>query len=291
MADQSPQHMSPFDAIRHIDDEHGEYWSARELSKHLGYTRFDNFTKVLIKAEEACQTSGQAVLDHMLHVKHMIVTGKGAKRPADDVLLSRYGAYLVVQNADPTRKPVVGLGQTYFAVQTLQQELADELSSLPQDELRLLRRSQMNIYNTQLAEAARDAGVIQPRDFALFQDHGYRGLYGGLHENDIHSRKHLSSRQKISDYMGSEETGANIFRATQTEAKLRRDQVDTKEQANTTHFDVGREVREAIRRLGGTMPENLPTPTKSIQQLQREEQKRIESRRQLSLFNLPASDE
>ena len=291
MADQSPQHMSPFEAIRHVDDEHGEYWSARELSKLLGYTRFDNFTKVLIKAEEACQTSGQAVSDHMLHVKHMIVTGKGAKRPADDVLLSRYGAYLVVQNADPTGKPIVGLGQTYFAVQTRRQEIADELAALPEDELRLLRRSQMNIYNTQLAEAARDAGVIQSRDFAIFQDHGYRGLYGGLGARGIHQRKNLKKSQDILDFMGSDELAANIFRASLTKQKLEREHIQDKNEANQAHHDMGMAVRKTIIETGATLPEDLPTPEKSIQQLQREEQKRIESKRQPSLFDLPPSDE
>lgn len=290
MADQQSQHVSPFDAIRHVDDEHGEYWSARELSKLLGYTRFDKILPVIAKAEEACETSGQAVSDHMSHVRHMIATGKGAKRPADDVLLSRYGAYLVVQNADPTGKPIVGLGQTYFALQTRRQEIADELASLPEDELRLLRRSQMNIYNTQLAETARDAGVIQSRDFAIFQNHGYKGLYGGRGARGIHQHKGLKKSQDILDFMGSDELAANIFRASLTKQKLEREQIHDKNDANQAHYDMGMAVRKTIIETGATLPEDLPTPEKSIQQLQHEEQKRIEQRRQPPLFELPLDD-
>ena len=280
-------HISPFDAIRQVDENGKEYWSARELSKLLGYTRFDKFSGTLAKAEEACRNSGQAISDHMSRVGHMIATGKGARRPAEDVLLSRYGAYLVVQNADP-EKPIVALGQTYFAVQTRRQEIADELAiaGLPENQKRLIFRDLMSTYNTRLAAAARLAGVIEPRDFATFEDHGYMGLYAGRRENDIHRAKKLKPREKILDYMGSEELAANMFRATQADAKLRRDQVNTKEQANATHFQVGREVREAIARLGGTMPEELPTPSKSIQELQREEQQRIERQRQPLLFEM-----
>jgi len=159
---------------------------------------------------------------------------------------------------------------------------------LPEEQKRLIYRSEMTIFNTKLAEAAQFAGVIEPRDFAIFQDHGYMGLYGGLRENDIHARKGLTSdKQKILDYMGSEELASNIFRAAQTDAKLRREQVSTKDQANVTHYEVGHKVRETIKELGGTMPEDLPTPEKSIQQLQREEQKRLQERSQPSLFDEP----
>ncbi len=287
MSSDESNHTSPFDAIRRVDEQGKEYWSARELSKLLGYTRFDKFSNALSKAEEACQNSGQAITDHMSHVRHMIRTGKSAKRPAEDVLLSRYGAYLVVQNADP-EKPIVALGQQYFAVQTRRQEIADELTlaHLPEEQKRLIFRSLMSTYNTRLADTARLAGVIEPRDFALFTDNGYMGLYEGRRENDIHQLKGLTDEhQKILDYMGSEELAANMFRATQADAKLRRDQVSSKEGANVTHFQVGREVREAIARLGGTMPEDLPTPEKSIQELQYEEQKQLEQQRQPSLFD------
>lgn len=285
-------HISPFDAIRHVDEQGNEYWSARELSKLLGYTRFDKFSNAITKAEEACKNSGQAISDHMSHVRHMIGIGKGAKREVEDVLLSRYGAYLVVQNADPD-KPIVALGQQYFAVQTRRQEIADELalSTLPEDQKRLIYRSEMAIFNTKLAEAAQLAGVITASDFATFQDHGYMGLYGGLRENDIHARKGLTSeKQKILDYMGSEELASNIFRAAQTDAKLRREQVKGKEKANDTHMQIGKIVRKAIVEAGGTMPEDLPTPENSIQELQHEEQKRLEQKRQPLLFDTPEDE-
>jgi DNA-damage-inducible protein D len=214
----------------------------------------------------------------------MVVIGSGAKRKFGTVLLSRYACYLLIQNSDP-EKPIVALGQTYFAAQTRRQEIADELAALPEDQLRLLRRSQMNVYNTQLAAAAQQAGVVASRDFAIFQDHGYRGLYGGLGAKDIHTRKGLKRSQQILDHMGSDELAANIFRASQTKQKLEREQVQGRENANRTHHEVGREVRNTIQRLGGTMPENLPTPEKSIQQLQREEQKRLLERANPSLFD------
>jgi len=286
MSNQQPQHVSPFDAIRREDEQGNEYWSARELGKLLGYGEYRFFKNAIQKAEEACKQSGQAVSDHFVHLHGMVDIGSKAKRKVEDVHLTRYACYLIVENADPS-KPIVALGQTYFAVQTRRQEIADELSlaTLPENQKRLIFRDLMSTYNSRLADAARLAGVIEPRDFSSFQDHGYMGLYAGRRENDIHHEKKLKPKEKILDHMVSEELADNIFRAAQTDAKLRRDQVDTKEQANTTHFEVGREVREAIKRLGGTMPENLPTPEKSIQELQREEQKRIEQRQQPSLFD------
>src|SRR5579883_2326432 len=231
--------ISPFDAIRKITEEGNEYWSARDLAKLLGYTQYNKFLPVIKKAEEACRNSDQRVEDHFTHTGEMVSIGSGARRKFNTVFLSRYACYLIVQNADP-EKPIVSLGQTYFAVQTRRQ---------------------------QLAEAAHNAGVLRPEDFAVFTDHGYMGLYGGMRENDIHVRKNLKPHEKILDYMGSEELGANIFRATQTDAKLRRESIRGKERANKTHYQVGQEVRQTIKRLGGTMPEDLPTPTKSIQQL------------------------
>lgn len=273
------QHVSPFETIRHEDENGNEYWSAREMGKLLGYGEYRFFRNALQKAEEACKQSGQTVSDHFVHTHGMVNIGSKAKRKVDDVHLTRYACYLLVENAD-SEKPIVALGQTYFAIQTRRQELADELalSILPEDEKRLIYRAEMTIFNAKLAEAAQMAGVITPTDFSTFQDHGYRGLYGGLRENDIHVHKQLPKKAKILDHMGSEELGANIFRATQTDAKLRREQVAGKEQANQTHYQVGQEVRETIKRLGGTMPEDLPTPEKSIQQLQHEEQRRIEQR-------------
>lgn len=289
----SEAHTSPFDAIRRVDEHGHEYWSARELYKLLGYSTWQKFQKPIQEAQTACESSGQAVGDHFNLQVNMISAGKGAQRPREDYHLSRYACYLIIQNADPA-KPIVALGQTYFAVQTRRQEIADELTlaGLPEEQKRLVFRELMATYNTRLADAARIAGVISPTDFSTFQDHGYMGLYAGRRENDIHREKGLTSgKQKILDYMGSEELAANLFRATQTDAKLRRDQISRKEQANLTHYRVGQEVREAIKRLGGTMPEDLPTPAKSIQELQRDEQKRIEAERQPSLFESPDAGE
>ena len=195
-------HVSPFEAIRKENEDGVEYWSARELYKLLGYSSWQKFRYAIDHAQRACENSGQAVADHFnLEVK-MIVAGKGAKRRTEDYRLSRYACYLVIQNSDPS-KPIVALGQTYFTIQTRRQELADQQAELPEDQLRLLRRGQMNIYNTKLAETAQGAGVIDPLDFAIFQDHGYKGLYGGLGAKDIHARKNLKKSQHILDHMGS----------------------------------------------------------------------------------------
>ena len=276
-------HASPFEEIREEAEDGSEYWSARDLSKILGYTEWRNFTTAIEKAKEACENSGQAVFDHFVGFNKMVKLGSRSQRKIEDYHLSRYACYLLIQNADPA-KPIVALGQTYFAVQTRRQELADKLIALPEDQLRLLRRSQMNIYNTQLAQAAQLAGVVEPLDFAIFTDHGYKGLYGGLGARDIHAHKRLKKNQQILDYMGSDELATNIFRASQTKQKLEREQIQGKEKANETHYDVGKKIRQTIEELGGTLPEDLPTPRESIQQLQRKEQKQIQERSQLSLF-------
>jgi len=288
---QSP-HTSPFDAIRQVDDQGEEYWSARELYKMLGYSTWQKFQYAIEQAKIACEQSGQAVPDHFNLQVNLIKAGKGAKRPTEDYHLTRYACYLIVQNADPA-KPIVALGQTYFAYQTRRQEIQDELDlmALPEDQKRLVFRAMLATFNTRLAEAAQLAGVIAPGDFATFYDFGYQGLYGGLRENDIHRRKDLQPRQKISDHMGSEELGANIFRATQTDAKLRRDQVSSKGQANLTHYRVGQEIRETIIRLGGTLPENLPTPAESIQELERKEAQRLKQGQQPRSIDGPDSSD
>lgn len=282
-------HTSPFDAIRHEDERGKEYWSARELGKLLGYSSWQAFQNTIEKARIACENSKENVFYHFYLQIDVVRTANGSLRKIEAYRLSRYACYLLIQNADP-KKPIVALGQTYFAYQTRRQEIADELelTALPEDQKRIILRSMLATFNVRLREAAQQAGVVEPSDFATFYDHGYMGLYGGLRENDIHTRKGLTSdKQKISDYMGSEELGANIFRATQADAKLRRDQVNTKGQANVTHYQVGQEVREAIKRLGGTMPEDLQTPEKSIQELQREEQQRLKPGQQLSLLDEP----
>lgn len=281
--------MSPFERIRKTDPEGQEYWSARDLAKVLEYTNYRNFLKVIDKARMACINSEQALTDHFVDANDMIEVGKGAKRRVEDVYLSRYACYLIIQNADPS-KEIVALGQTYFAVQTRRQEVADELAGLTEDQKRLYLRGQLADHNRELAEAASQAGVIQAKDFAIFQDHGYMGLYGGLRAKDIHARKGLKRNQHILDYMGWEELGANIFRATQTEAKLRREGIRGKSEANRTHYDVGRKVRQTIQELGGTMPEDLPTPAQSIQQVREREQRRLKQGPQLSLFEPPADE-
>lgn len=280
-------HLSPFDAIRQENDEIGEHWSARDLYKILGYTEWRNFNNVVIKrAKKACEKNGQAVSNHFVQSYKAITGGRGAKQQVEDVLLSRYAAYLVVMNGDP-KMPVVALGQQYFAAQTRRQELADEdaLAGLNENQKRLLIRGQLSLNNVQLAETASQAGVITASDFAIFQDHGYMGLYSGLRAADIHRRKGLKKTQKILDWMNSSELAANMFRATQTEEKIRREGIKGKEQANEAHRRMGQRVRQFIAEEGGTMPEDQPTPIRSIQQLQREEQKRLERGQQPSLFD------
>ncbi len=215
------------------------------------------------------QTSNQEVSDHFVDTTKMVVLGSGAQRELEDVHLSRYACYLVVQNGDPS-KPVIAAGQTYFAIQTRRQELADDetFKRLREDQKRLFLRNELKEHNKQLVEAAQQAGVETTLDFAIFQNHGYKGLYGGLDQKAIHQRKGLKKSQKILDHMGSTELAANLFRATQAEEKLRRDNVKSKQKANETHFEVGRKVRQTIQELGGTMPENLPVPEKSIKQLE-----------------------
>lgn len=281
------EHTSLFESIRHQEDG-VEFWSARELGPALGYSRWQRFQPVIEKARIACEGSGQAVSDHFTHVGKMIAAGKGAQREIDDVYLSRYACYLIVQNGDP-EKPVIAAGQTYFAVQTERARLADiagdPLASLTEAQRRLLAREQLANHNRELAQAARDAGVIEQRDFAIFQDHGYRGLYNGETARDIATRKGLKRGERILDWMGSTELAANLFRSTQAEEKLRREGITGKAAANRAHHDVGAAVRRFIvEELGGTSPEQLPTPTQSIQQLQAHERQRVESERQPSLF-------
>lgn len=282
-------HVSPFEQIRRQSEDGGEYWSARDLATILGYdTNFRNFKHAIEKAQLACVNSGRAVDDHFASARKMVTIGSGARRSIEDYHLSRYACYLTVQNADPA-KPNVSLGQTYFAVQTRRQEQADEMDGLSEDQRRLYLRGQLSDHNRQLAEAANQAGVVQGRDFAIFVDHGYMGLYAGLRAREIHTRKGLAKKEHILDHMGSTELAANLFRATQTEEKLRRDGIQGKSKANRTHFEVGREVRDTIKRLGGTMPEDLPTPEDSIKQVQQREARRLQQRMQPELF--PAEEE
>lgn len=269
-------HDQPFDQIKKFDDSGIEYWSARELSKLLEYSEYRHFISVLKRAKEACLHSGHNIDDHFEDVLDMVNIGSGAQRKLKDVILSRYACYLVVQNGDPS-KPVIAVGQTYFAIQTRRQELSDNkaFKKLRENEKRLYLRNELKEHNKLLVETAQQAGVETNIDFAIFQNHGYKGLYGGLDQKGIHQRKDLKKSQKILDFMGSTELAANLFRTTQAEEKLKRDNVLNKVHANQTHFDVGRKVRETIHELGGTMPEDLPSPEKSIKQLEAIEKKKL----------------
>ena len=283
-------HPSIFEQIRRVDEAGNEYWSARELAEVLDYrSKYRNFKRVIEKAMTACEASGYDITNHFAEASMTVEVGSGAKRSVEDVHLSRYACYLIVQNADPS-KEIVALGQTYFALQTRRAEVANEMAALSEDQKRLFLRGQLADHNRQLAAAANEAGVIEPADFAVFQDHGYMGLYGGLRSKDIHTRKGLKKSQRILDHMGSTELAANLFRATQAEDKLRREGIKGKAKANQTHYEVGREVRATIERIGGDMPENLPTPDQSIQQLQRHESKRLNGGSQASLLEAEGLD-
>ncbi len=270
------QHHQTFEEIKQINEFDQEYWSARQLGKVLEYAEYRNFLPVIEKAKEACRNSGQPVEDHFVEMHEMVSIGSGAERKMESYGLSRYACYLIVQNGDPA-KPVIANGQTYFAIQTRRQELADNqaFQRLKEDEKRQFLRNELKEHNKQLVEAAQQAGVETDLDFAVFQNHGYRGLYGGLEAKDIHARKGLKKSQKILDHMGSTELAANLFRATQAEEKLRRDDIKGKTNANRTHYEVGAKVRKTIEELGGTMPEDLPTPDTSVKKLAREQQKKL----------------
>lgn len=273
MNDISKKHTTLFESIKEIDENGNEYWGARKLSKVLEYSEFRHFLPVVERAKEACNNSGHSVADHFEDYLEEIEHGKGAKQKYDSVKLSRYACYLIVQNADPS-KEVVAQGQTYFAVQTRLQEIRqmEEYNRLAsEDEKRLFLRDEMKRHNIQLADAAKGAGVIEPLDYSIFQNHGYMGLYGGLDAKGIHKNKGLKKSQNILDHMGSTELAANLFRATQTEEKLRRDNIKGKQQANKTHFDIGEKVRKTIEDIGGTMPEDLPVAD-SIKKLEKEKE-------------------
>ena len=267
-----------FEGIKKVREDGTEYWSARELSEVLQYKKWENFAKVVQKAELACKNSGFEIQDHFPEVKKMVEIGSNTVRELLDFELSRYGCYLIVQNGDP-RKEVIALGQTYFAIQTRRQEVADYFNQLDEDNKRLVIRGDIKQWNQMLLEAAHNAGVITNQEYAEFQNAGYMGLYGGLTVDDIHTKKQLKDKEKILDFMGSEELAANLFRITQTEAKLKREKVKTKEKANNTHYTVGKTVRKAIEDIGGTMPEDLPKPEKSIKQVEKEQLQKLKNSR------------
>jgi DNA-damage-inducible protein D len=262
------QHHATFETIRHFGEDGEEFWLGRQLADVLDYSQYRHFLPVIERAKEACHNSGQSVENHIEDVLTMVDIGSGAKREVPDVRLSRYACYLIVQNGDPS-KPVIANGQTYFALQTRRRELEDneKFARLSEDEKRLAIRNELAEHNKNLAAAAKDAGVESGLDYAIFQDHGYKGLYGGMGAKDIHARKGLKKSQKILDHMGSTELAANLFRATQAEEKLKRDNIHGKQRANQAHYEVGQKVRQTIKELGGTMPEALPTPEQSVKQI------------------------
>ena len=261
-----------FEDIKHIDEYGNEYWYARELQIALDYKKWQKFENVIESAKIACEKSNNAVSDHFTQVGKMINTGKTAKRKVVDFKLSRYACYLIVQNANPN-KEVVALGQTYFAVQTRKQELTEkEYSMLTEDEKRFYQRNLTRKGNYSLNQVAKKCGV---KNFDKFHNAGYRGLYNGETADDIAKRKGLRYREDILDNMGSEELAANLFRISQTESKLKRDNVTGEKAANETHYNIGKNIREVIAKNGGTMPEDLPTPKKSLKELEKEEIKKL----------------
>lgn len=267
-----------FESIKHVNEYGQEFWYARELQPLLEYSQWRRFAEAIERAKTACVNSGHDATDHFAEVGKMVEIGSGTKRNVEDYELSRYACYLIVMNGDP-RKEVIALGQTYFAVKTRQQELIEDYEKLTEEQKRLAIRNEMKRHNIALADAAHKAGVQQPIDYAVFQNYGYMGLYNGLKAQDIKERKGLKKNQNILDFMGSTELAANLFRATQTEDKLRRENIQNKNEANQTHYEVGKKVRQTIADLGGTMPEDLPIPEKSTKQIEKEhEKKKIEDK-------------
>ena len=263
-----------FEDIKHIDENGVEFWYARELMTILEYNKWENFEKVINKAKDACENSGITVFDHFPDIRKTIQMPKGAEKTILDYKLTRYACYLIAQNGD-SRKKVIALAQTYFAVQTRKQELTEkEYTMLTEDEKRFYQRDLTRKGNYSLNKTAKKAGV---KNFDKFHNAGYKGLYNGETADDIAKRKGLRYREDILDNMGSDELIANLFRISQTEQKLRKDNIQGETEANSTHYEVGKKVRKAIADIGGTMPEDLPTPKKSLKQLEKENNKKLKN--------------
>ena len=261
-----------FEQIKHIDENGVEYWYARELQLVLDYKEWRKFENTIKKAMDACENSAISAFDHFVGAAKMVQIGSGAERKQKDYKLTRYACYLIAQNGDP-RKEVIALAQTYFAIQTRKQEINEkEYSSLTEDEKRFYQRNLTKKGNYSLNQAAKNAGV---KNFDKFHNSGYKGLYNGETADDIAKRKGLRYREDILDNMGSEELAANLFRITQTESKLKRDNISTEKEANETHYNIGKNIREVIAKNGGTMPEDLPTPKKSLKQLEKENNEKL----------------
>ena len=266
------KNIKSFEDIKHIDEDGIEYWYARELQTVLNYKEWRKFDGVIEKAKMACENSNVNALNHFVEADKMVQIGSGAKRKQTDYKLSRYACYLIAQNGD-TRKKVIALAQTYFAVQTRKQEIIEkEYTSLTEDEKRFYQRNLTKKGNYSLNQTARNAGV---KNFDKFHNYGYKGLYNGETADDIAKRKGLRYREDILDNMGSDELIANLFRISQTEQKLKKDNIQSENEANKTHYNIGKNIREVIAKNGGTMPEDLPTPKKSLKQLEKENKKSL----------------
>ena len=263
-----------FEDIKHIDEYGNEYWYARELQTMLGYKEWRLFSAVIEKAQIACSQSNNFINSNFGVYPKIVKTGVSTKNIID-YKLSRYACYLIVQNANP-KFEAVALGQTYFAIQTRKQELTEkEYSMLTEDEKRLYRRKQTKDGNKILYKIAREKGV---KKFDRFTNAGYKGLYNGETADDIAKRKGLRYREDILDNMGSDELIANLFRISQTEQKLKKDNIQTEKDATKTHYTIGKNIREVIAKNGGTMPEDLPTPKKSLKQLEKENKKTLKKK-------------
>ena len=261
-----------FEDIKHIDENGVEFWYARELMPILQYSNWQNFEKIINKAKMSCQNSDISVFEHFIDVNKLSKRANNAEVEINDHKLTRYACYLIAQNGD-SRKKVIALAQTYFAVQTRKQEISEkEYSMLTEDEKRFYQRDLTRKGNYSLNQAAKKAGV---KNFDKFHNSGYKGLYNGETADDIAKRKGLRYREDILDNMGSEELAANLFRITQTESKLKKDNISTEKEANKTHYNIGKNIREVIAKNGGTMPEDLPTPKKSLKQLEKENKKML----------------
>ena len=276
MSKETGKTNTKFESIKHIDEHGHEFWLARELQTVLQYTEWRNFGKVIKTAQIACKISQHKVSDHFVEVNKTVeMPSKAKPKTIGDYKLTRYACYLIVMNGDP-RKEVIATGQTYFAVKTRQQEFNDLYNQLTEDDKRLFLRGDIKQKNMLLAEAAKNAGIITSLEYATFQDYGYRGLYAGETAGDIATRKGIDpEKDSVLDYMGSLELAANLFRIAQTEDVMRKNNVTTPQDANDTHYRIGKIVRGAIKEAGGTMPEQLPTPDKSIPQIEKEKRKQI----------------